>query len=125
MSRNLILLMIGLVLVAIALILWPIIRVQQLSGSFETVKTNDARELVLKRMGAPWKDEECGKYIGGQPAGCAEEFTYAHPYAPVRSLCPRVLDHRLQLNPSSDKQCSSDLSLGTRAATGGRTRSQT
>lgn len=33
-------------------------------------------------MGTPWKDENCGVYLGGKPAGCIEEFIYAHPYAP-------------------------------------------
>jgi hypothetical protein len=33
-------------------------------------------------MGAPWKDEKCGDYLGGQPAGCVVDFIYAHPYAP-------------------------------------------
>ena len=42
----------------------------------------DTKDLVLKRMGAPWKDEDCGKYLGGRPPGCVEEFIYAHPYAP-------------------------------------------
>jgi hypothetical protein len=82
MKRILALTFLGLVLIFSALILWPVLRVRQLSKAFSGVKENDARELVLKRMGTPWKDEECGKYVGGYPAGCIEKFVYAHPYAP-------------------------------------------
>ena len=72
----------GLGLIISALILWPVLRVRQIGSAFSGVKENDPKELVLKRMGKPWKDEECGQYLGGFPAGCAEEFVYAHPYAP-------------------------------------------
>jgi hypothetical protein len=72
----------GLVFTVISLIAWPVIRVHHLEDSFSNVQENDTKDLVLKRMGNPWKDEECGKYIGGQPTGCTEELTYAHPYAP-------------------------------------------
>jgi hypothetical protein len=53
-----------------------------LENAFGKVKENDTRDLVRKYMGAPWKDEGCGEYLGGQPAGCVEEYIYAHPYAP-------------------------------------------
>ena len=72
----------GLVLLIAALILWPVYRVRRLTNAFSRVKQNDARDPVLKHIGKPWKDEECGKYLGGVPTGCAEEFIYAHPYAP-------------------------------------------
>lgn len=70
------------VLIVGALILWPVLRVRQLNNAFSAVKENDARELVLKQMGQPWKVEECGKYFGDSPPNCVEEFVYAHPYAP-------------------------------------------
>jgi hypothetical protein len=72
----------GFALIVIGLIFWPVVRVHHLEDSFGGVQENETKDLVLKRMGTPWKDEACGKYIGGQPAGCAEELTYAHPYAP-------------------------------------------
>jgi hypothetical protein len=42
-------------------------------------------------MGNPWKHKKCGTYLEGYPAGCAEEFVYAHPYAllPRSSLSQR------------------------------------
>ena len=67
---------------ALALIVWPIVRVNRLENSFSRVKDNDAKSLVLERMGTPWKDQGCGQYFGGQPPGCAEESIYAHPFAP-------------------------------------------
>jgi|HubBroStandDraft_1064217.scaffolds.fasta_scaffold204140_2 hypothetical protein len=67
---------------AMALIIWPFVRVNKLEHSFSLVNDNDAKSLVLERMGPPWKDEGCGQYLGGQPTGCAEEFIYAHPFAP-------------------------------------------
>lgn len=82
MKRTLAFTIPGLVLILSALILWPVLRVRQISNAFSGVKENDPRELVLMRMGNPWKDEECGKYLGGDRAGCTEEFVYAHPYAP-------------------------------------------
>jgi hypothetical protein len=68
-----------------ALVFWPSIRTSHLRRSFATVKSGDTRELVLKKMGSPWKDEKCGEYPGGVgvPVGCAEEFIYANPYAPA------------------------------------------
>jgi hypothetical protein len=72
----------GLVLISLGLILYPVIRVHLLESSFSKVKENDSRDYVLKQMGIPWKDEECGVYLGGKPSGCVEEFYYAHPYAP-------------------------------------------
>jgi hypothetical protein len=67
---------------AMALIIWPFLRVNRLEDSLSRVKDNDAKNVVLDRMGAPWKDEGCGQYLAGQPSGCAEEFIYAHPFAP-------------------------------------------
>lgn len=82
MKRILVITILGLVLIVSALILWPVLRVRQLGQAFSEIKENDSRELVLKRMGNPWKNEECGKYLAGHPPGCVEEFVYAHPYAP-------------------------------------------
>ena len=82
MKRILVFANLGLVLIVSALILWPVLKVRQLGNAFSGVKENDPREFVLMRMGNPWKKEECGKYLGGYPAGCVEEFIYAHPYAP-------------------------------------------
>jgi len=69
---------------AIALIpsLWPILRVHILENSFSKLKINDSRDAVVRMMGHPWKQEDCGKWLGGTGAGCTEEFVYAHPYAP-------------------------------------------
>jgi hypothetical protein len=80
MKRNLIFLALGFVLLVGAAILWPIIRVRQLEEAFGEVKIGDTKDLVLKRMGTPWKDGGCVEYLAGRR--CAEEFIYAHPYAP-------------------------------------------
>jgi hypothetical protein len=82
MKRAVIGAVLGFVLIMVAAIAWPIIRVRQLEKSFSEVIIGDTKDLVLKRMGTPWKDEECGKYQGGITTGCVEEFVYAHPYAP-------------------------------------------
>ncbi|HKN21387.1 MAG TPA: hypothetical protein VJX73_08220 [Terracidiphilus sp.] len=76
------LIILGIVLVVFAPFLLRTLRVHQLENSFSKVKENDARDLVLRRMGAPWKDEDCGVYLGGSPPGCVEEFIYADPFAP-------------------------------------------
>jgi hypothetical protein len=70
------------VLAVIVLFLWPVLRCRQLRSSFGRVEENDSKDLVLRKMGNPWKDEECGKYLAGETVSCVEEFTYAHPYAP-------------------------------------------
>jgi len=72
----------GCAALVISLVLWPVFRVRHLSAAFNVVKESDNKRIVLQRMGNPWKSEECGKYLGGYPAGCVEEFIYAHPYAP-------------------------------------------
>jgi hypothetical protein len=64
------------------LVLWPVLRTRHLSAFFSGIKENDEREIVLQRMGSPWKREECGKYLGGYLPSCTEELIYAHPYAP-------------------------------------------
>jgi hypothetical protein len=107
LKRNLVLIVIGLILIVLVLILWPVVMVRHLEGSFDEVQENDTKDLVLKRMGHPWKDEGCGKYLGGQAAGCAEEFIYAHPYAPYvpeywvidLNSSQRVMNHAHLISP--------------------------
>jgi hypothetical protein len=82
MKRIVIALVLGLFLTAASLIVWPILRVRQLSDHYNYVKENDSSDSVLKHMGNPWKDEECGVYLGSKPVGCVTDFIYAHPYAP-------------------------------------------
>jgi hypothetical protein len=82
MKRSLSLVTLGFLFLVVVAIVWPIVRVHQLEKSFGEVKIGDTKSRVRKRMGAPWKDEECGKYLGGRPVGCVTEFIYAHPYAP-------------------------------------------
>jgi hypothetical protein len=72
----------GVILAGILGVLLPYLRVRQLEHAFDKVRMNDPRGIVLQDMGKPWRDEECGKYIGGHQDGCVEEFIYAHPYAP-------------------------------------------
>jgi hypothetical protein len=73
----------GVVLIPTALVVWPILRVRHFERSSGEIRADDTRVVVLDRMGKPWKDERCGEYLGGSPSGCAEEFLYAHPYAPL------------------------------------------
>jgi hypothetical protein len=53
-----------------------------LERSFKKLQINDTRETVLDTMGKPWKDDDCGEFLGGKQANCTEEFVYAHPFAP-------------------------------------------
>ena len=73
----------GVIVIGIGLYLWPLLRVRQLNKSFGQITADDSRDLVLKKMGAPWKDGACGDLGGGAPVGCVEELVYAHPYAPL------------------------------------------
>ena len=82
MIRKLLLSIAGISLLVVSAVLWPAVRVDRLNDHFSKVEVNDSKDSVLKLMGAPWKDEKCGAYLGGQPAGCVEDFIYAHPYAP-------------------------------------------
>jgi hypothetical protein len=72
----------GSFVVVLILTLWPVIRVHQLEADFRKVKLGDRRALVLKQMGKPWKDGQCGYLINSSP-DCVEELIYAHPYAPL------------------------------------------
>ncbi|MGO8694594.1 MAG: hypothetical protein ACLQMF_13110, partial [Rectinemataceae bacterium] len=71
-----------LIFIVVALLAWPPIRERQLSQGFAAVRVGDTRGSVRSQMRHPWKDGACG-YISDGPPGCAEEFIYAHPYAPL------------------------------------------
>jgi hypothetical protein len=71
-----------LVAVLVLAIVVPMLRVCHYESAFEVVSVGSTRDAVLARMGRPWKQQECGAYLGGKAPGCAEEFIYAHPYAP-------------------------------------------
>lgn len=70
-------------LAIVSIIVWPIFRVRKLNRQFGSITSGDDRSSVVRKVGKPWKDGECGAYVGGRPPGCGEEFIYAHPYAPV------------------------------------------
>jgi hypothetical protein len=75
-------LLVLLLVIAAGGIAWQIIRNDRLDRSFQMIKIGDTKSSVVKQMGRPWKDEECGKYLGGRSEGCAEEYIYAPPFAP-------------------------------------------
>ena len=82
--RSVVIIVVLLLVIGLAM-LWPIVRVRQLTASFSKVRAGDTRELVLQRMGNPWKAEVCGEVSGGWAPGCTENLIYAHPYAPYVS----------------------------------------
>lgn len=70
-------------LICAAFVIWPELRTKSLQRSFVAIRPGDTRQVVVQRMGSPWKDEGCGKFLGQQTADCVEELVYAHPYAPA------------------------------------------
>jgi hypothetical protein len=78
--RAVIIISVALILI-LFLIIWPSFRVHHLDSEFSKLSSGDTKAAVLKQMGSPWKNAECGYLVGSSP-DCTEELIYAHPYAP-------------------------------------------
>lgn len=58
------------------------IRVRTIEREFPSVKVGDSIAAVQRRLGDPGRVEQCG-FLASTPPGCAHEYIYTHPYAPV------------------------------------------
>jgi hypothetical protein len=65
------------------LAVWPFYKYRKIERSFERLAEGQSREVVVRQMGKPWKDEKCGEYLGGSLPECVEEFVFANPFAPL------------------------------------------
>jgi hypothetical protein len=72
-------------LVMIGWIGWGIFRSRILPVRFEEVKAGDSQEQVVRLMGKPGRIERCGEPFGTsrEPSGCAEDYLYTSPFAPL------------------------------------------
>ncbi len=52
--------------------------------NFDRVLIGASRTDVVRLLGKPWKVDKCGERFGNpnQP-GCADEYLYKHPFAPL------------------------------------------
>lgn len=66
---------------------WAIHRDSQLSHGFDEVKMGASTSEVSARLGKPRRVERCGDFYGplpkDLPVGCASEYVYASPFAPL------------------------------------------
>jgi len=64
---------------------WSLMRAKILPERFERIAIGDPREQVVQLLGKPRRVEKCGEPFGnpGGKPGCAEDYLYASPYAPV------------------------------------------
>jgi hypothetical protein len=66
---------------------WAIHRDSQLSNGFDKVKTGADKSEVSATLGKPKRVERCGDFFGplpkDLPVGCASEYVYASPFAPL------------------------------------------
>jgi hypothetical protein len=66
---------------------WAIHRDNQLSDGFDKVQKGASVSEVFARLGKPKRVERCGDFFGplpkDLPAGCASEYVYASPFAPL------------------------------------------
>src|ERR1700730_5652509 len=66
---------------------WAIYRDRQLSDGFDKVKTGASESEVSATLGKPKRVERCGEFFGpllkDLPVGCASEYVYASPFAPL------------------------------------------
>jgi hypothetical protein len=66
---------------------WAIYRDSQLLDGFDKVKIGASEAEVSARLGKPKRVEPCGEFFGplpkDLPVGCASEYLYASPFAPL------------------------------------------
>jgi hypothetical protein len=66
---------------------WAILRDKQLQKGFDEIAAEATEQEVVKYLGHPKRVEKCGEFFGPlekkEMEGCAREFFYASPFAPV------------------------------------------
>jgi len=77
----------GIVLAVAAWSLWAFLRHKQLQKEFDGIEAEASEQEVVKKLGHPNRVEKCGEFFGPlekkEMEGCAREFLYASPFAPV------------------------------------------
>lgn len=77
----------GIVLAAAAWFVWAILRDKRLGEGFDEIAAEATEQEVVKYLGHPNRVEKCGEFLGPlesrEMEGCAKEFLYASPFAPV------------------------------------------
>jgi hypothetical protein len=77
----------GIVLGVAGWFVWAILRDKQLQKGFDEITAQATEQEVVKYLGHPNRVEKCGEFMGplerGEMEGCAREFLYASPFAPV------------------------------------------
>jgi hypothetical protein len=68
-------------------LVWAILQDRQLEKGFDGIKAGTTEREVLQRLGHPKRVEKCGEFFGpipkGELDGCAREYLYASPFAPL------------------------------------------
>jgi hypothetical protein len=84
-----VLLVLTVMLAPFALLGWAFWRSHSLAEGFDkvTIGATQEQEEVVRLMGKPKKTLKCGEFFGPIPKeeseGCAKEFLYPSPFAPV------------------------------------------
>jgi hypothetical protein len=80
-ARKLLLAVAGVLILAF---LVHIVQGYNVISRFERVPIGASKFEVVRLLGRPWKMDKCGERFGNpnQP-GCAEEYLYRHPLAPL------------------------------------------
>ena len=77
----------GVVLLGVFWLAWASVRDRQLVKGFDQVKPGTTEQEVVQSLGRPKRVEKCGDFLGPIPKveleGCAREYLYATPFAPV------------------------------------------
>lgn len=56
----------------------------QIVSAFSKARNGEPKEVILKRLGKPWRDAPCGRTLGGTfQSACSQELIYRHPLAPI------------------------------------------
>jgi len=82
------------ILIALAVLLIAVVsgtalvalRSSHIRQAYQTAHNGDREQVVLARLGNPWRRSGCGQAFGGTfPKACAQELIYRHPLAPAIS----------------------------------------
>lgn len=80
------------ILVALAFIVFGVVpgtalvvlRSSHIRQAYQAAHNGDKEQVVLDRLGNPWRRSACGQVFGGTfSKGCSQEFIYRHPLAPA------------------------------------------
>jgi hypothetical protein len=77
----------GIVLAVAGWFVWAVLRDKQLEKGFDEIAAESTEQEVVKYLGHPNRVEKCGEFFGPletkEMEGCAREFLYASPFAPM------------------------------------------